>query len=56
MMELYVCKMASQNKRKCNFLKEAAEYFLQDDFILEGDIRQQLKIGPTGPYTQVGTM
>lgn len=55
-MELYICKMALQNKRKCNFLKEAAEYFLQDTSQLDRNIRQQLKIGPKGPYTQVSTM
>lgn len=53
MMELFICKMALQNKRKCNFIKEAADYFLQDVSLLDEDIRHQLKIGPTGPYTQV---
>lgn len=56
MMELFICKMSLQNKRKCNFLKEAADYFLQDPSNLDDDIRQRLKIGPTGPYTQVDTM
>lgn len=55
-MELFICKMALKNKRKCNFLKEAADYFLQDASALDSDIRQQLKIAPTGPYTQVDTM
>lgn len=53
MMEMFICKMSLQNKRKCNFIKEAADYFVQDASTLDGDIRRHLKIGPTGAYTQV---
>lgn len=55
MLQLFTAKMVHSMKRSSGTMKDAIDFFTRPIEELDTEIRQNLGIGPEGPYTQVSS-